>query len=503
MFFALLTRLYFMAYKPHPPSAPLLIGHDPETEIGEDHLARFIDKVVDSLPYPKSPEGAGQPAYHPQMLAKVSLLAYSTGVHSSRRIEQNCNENLPYMLLARDDRPCFRTICSARVEYKEYFERAWLHMLAMGSANGVKVLGRIAIDSTKFKADCSGDLTISAQDYDALVARLHEHMEKAEKIDAQEEREGQSVQTGTGVPVRRVQMVNIVRSVGKPMVEGEVTSRMLARIEASIETLEKAKTDGLKHVSLSDPDARMMPIGRSKKIGLGHMFEVAVDSGLLVAAGSTNACSDTGRLKGLVDEAKKNDPVKVTQVLADSGYYQGGQIVELLESGLEVIVPDATTAGEMRRPETESVEKVEFTKIEGRNAYLCPEGKVLVYKGREESGGQTIKQYKAQKLCTGCPLASKCLSKEDVKYRTIRVQEHAAQIKPYLERFKDPEFRKLYYIRGPEVETVFAVAHTNMAFHRWSVRGEDNIASEAALLAAAYQVRKLYRKLGGRLPKAA
>ena len=41
------------------------------------------------------------------MLAKVSLYAYATNVHSSRRIEQNCHEHLAYMYLARDDRPSY------------------------------------------------------------------------------------------------------------------------------------------------------------------------------------------------------------------------------------------------------------------------------------------------------------------------------------------------------------------------------------------------------------
>jgi len=487
-----------MAFKPHPPSAPLLVGYDPHTEIGEEHLARFIDAVVESAPCPEAPSGPGQPGYHPKMLAKISMYAYTTGVHSSRRIEQNCNGHLAYMYLARDDRPCYRTICDARTDFKAYFEQIWLHLLVLGSANGIKTLGRISIDSTKFKADCSEDLIIDAKEYDAVLARLREHLDLAQQTDAREDEEGQSVRTSIGVSVRRLQMRAIVRSVGEPAAEGEITPRMRARIESGIQTLEQAKEDGRNHVSLSDPDARMMPIGAGRRIAMGHMFEVAADGGLLVAGGSCNAGGDTGRLMPLLDEAQKNDPVPVTSVSADSGYFEGGTIAKLLATDLDVVIPDATTAGAMRRPEPEPKDKIEFTKIEGRNAYICPEGNVLTYKDGWDSGGQRFTQYKTKNICTDCPLADRCLSKPTNKYRYINIQQYGAELKDYLAGFKDPEIRKAYYARGPAIETIFAVLRTTMQFSRWTVRGDKKVASEASLLKVSFQARKIHTQMRGR-----
>ena len=93
--------------------------------------------------------------------------------------------------------PAIHTLSTACVELKEYFHIIWLHLLPSASLNGISMIGRIDIDSTKFHPDCSEDLVIEAKDYDALVARLQEHIDRAAKADADENIEGQSIKTPT------------------------------------------------------------------------------------------------------------------------------------------------------------------------------------------------------------------------------------------------------------------------------------------------------------------
>jgi hypothetical protein len=50
----------------------------------------------------------------------------------------------------------------------------------------------------------------------------------------------------------------------------------------------------------------------------------------------------------------------VEECVADSGYYEGGAVVALQDSGLAAVVPDSTTAGAMRRkPEDTTGEPVQ------------------------------------------------------------------------------------------------------------------------------------------------
>jgi len=198
-------------------------------------------------------------------------------------------------------------------------------------------------------------------------------------------------------------------------------------------------------------------------------LEVAADSGLLVAGGSTNEASDTGRLVPLVEEARLHGPVEVTGVVADSGYFKEDDVAALEDSGLDVIVPDSTTACKMRRGEPLGQQgEIVFERIEGRNAYRCPEGNILDRMGKPSADGTA--KYRARRECTGCPVAGSCLKDPNAKRRNMRLRLQTERITAYLAAFADPAVRVAYYARGPAVETIFAYIRRIIGFVRWSVR---------------------------------
>jgi hypothetical protein len=425
------------------------------------------------------------------MLIKLLVFAYATGTFSSRRIVQNCNEHLAYLFLSRGQRPCFRTICAARTDYAAYLKEVWLTLLATAASEGMSTAGKIAVDATRFKANASGDLVVSQKDYEEVLLRLEEVLTQAREVDAKEDAESLASPTSTGVNVSRITVRTVLRSVGEEPPKGTVTIQTEGRLAECVAVVNRARAEGKKHVSLSDPDAQMMPIGSQKRVSMGHALEVASDSGLLVAGGSTNAPSDTGRLVPLVEEARKHDPAGVSEVAADSGYFEASDIVALQDSGVEVVVPDSVTAGKMRRKQPlGNGNEIVFERVEGQNAYRCPEGRILDRVGKPGADGAA--KYRARKDCTGCPLASRCLKSSKVKKRTLQIRGHVDRIVPYLERFFEPFVRAAYYARGPAVETVFAYLRRIVGFGRWSVRGASKVAAEAELLKCVYQVRKLH-----------
>src|SRR5580704_1122267 len=148
-------------YKPHPDPVPLLIGFDPVRDLPGDHLAFLVDAVVDEgiVVHPKQ-FAAGQPEYDPRMLYKVLLYAMVMGVHSSRRIEASCYENLAFLLLVRDDRPSYHVFSTARLEGKETLKKLFGHLHVVASKAGMPRIGRIAIDSSKFAANASKDSVV-------------------------------------------------------------------------------------------------------------------------------------------------------------------------------------------------------------------------------------------------------------------------------------------------------------------------------------------------------
>jgi hypothetical protein len=363
--------------------------------------------------------------------------------------------------------------------------------MATCAGEGLACVGKIAIDSSRFKANTSRDLVVHETEYVKLLERLAELLARAREVDSREDQEGEAVNTHTQVDVSRITVRTVVRSLGKEAPEGVMSGRAVKRMRECVQAVEEARDEGRSYLSLSDPDARMMPIGSGRKISMGHALEVAVDNGVVVAGKTMNAATDSGGLLPTVLDACQNDAAAVTEVVADSAYFLAEDILELQDAGLKVVVPDSTTACKMRRGEKIGARQaIDFTPIEGQDAYRCPQGNELRPCGSTRTG---TRRYRASRPCTDCPLAELCLPKPGTKFRNLSMRAHHERITPYLATFDDPKMREKYYARGPGVETVFAVLRRILGFVQWSVRGAQKIAAEGELLKCTYQLRKLHK----------
>lgn len=92
----------------------LILPLDLEIKIPPNHLSRLVHQVVeqidDKILYRVYP-GGGRAAYHPKMMLKVILYAYTKGIYSSRKIASQLQENIYFMWLANYQQPDFRTMC--------------------------------------------------------------------------------------------------------------------------------------------------------------------------------------------------------------------------------------------------------------------------------------------------------------------------------------------------------------------------------------------------------
>ena len=180
-----------MAYRQHAPPAPLLFGYDPFRDLPLDHLARLIEYVVEeTVVPPHRGRQAGQPPYDPRLCIKVLVYSYCVGVRSSRVMERNCRESLPYLFLTRGEAPSYRTLCTARTEQGEFLEAVWEGLFSVAAGVGLDRLGRITLDSTKLRANASPDAVVTRQEFTAVRAELERIQAEVSRLDAQEEAEG-------------------------------------------------------------------------------------------------------------------------------------------------------------------------------------------------------------------------------------------------------------------------------------------------------------------------
>ena len=75
------------SFRPYDPRQQLLLPPNLADWLPEDHLARFVGEVVDTLDltevYAAYQDGRGTQPYHPTMMVKVLVYGYCIGVRSS------------------------------------------------------------------------------------------------------------------------------------------------------------------------------------------------------------------------------------------------------------------------------------------------------------------------------------------------------------------------------------------------------------------------------------
>ncbi len=77
----------------------MLIPLNLEEMIPQEHLVRQVDEIInriDTSILDQQYEGGGTSAYHPVMLLKIILYAYSQRIFSSRRIAKALRENITF-----------------------------------------------------------------------------------------------------------------------------------------------------------------------------------------------------------------------------------------------------------------------------------------------------------------------------------------------------------------------------------------------------------------------
>jgi transposase len=107
----------------------LTLPMDLEEDIPKNHLVRVVNAAVNRLDdkiFASAYPCGGRDSYHPKMLTKVIVHAYTQRLYSSRQIAKAVRENVMFMWIAGRQRPDFRTINRFRSErMKTVLEKAF------------------------------------------------------------------------------------------------------------------------------------------------------------------------------------------------------------------------------------------------------------------------------------------------------------------------------------------------------------------------------------------
>lgn len=287
---------------------------DLEARLAADHRARVVWEFVEGLDLSplyqaiKAVEGhAGRPPIDPAILMALWLYATLEGVGSARALARLCEEHDAYRWICGGVSVNYHTLADFRVDPAEVLDRLLTTSVAALVAEGLVELTRVAQDGVKIRASAGGAsfrrgerLTQCLAEAAAQVAALREQLEADPAGGSR-------------------------RAAAAQQRAAEERRQRVAEALAQLPGLEarrrKAGVKGPARLSTTDPEARVMKMADGGfRPAFNAQLMTATQSQVIVGVELTNAGTDQGQLRPMVEQVQRRYGRAPTDVLADGGY---------------------------------------------------------------------------------------------------------------------------------------------------------------------------------------
>ena len=337
-----------MKFKEYRQNQMMLMPPSLDDKIPQDHLARYISKVVDQLNLKEIEDGysdLGCHAYHPRMLLKVILYGYSIGIRSSRRMQKESREDLVFMWLAGMQEPDFRTISDFRKDRIKDIKQLFNQVLGICYELGMVQCGKISIDGTKIEANSSRNKIVFRKKLEKSKAnyerKIDEILQEAEDIDAEEDRiygdkDGYSLEREyTAEEIREA--MKRAREKAKLERHKEKELEKLALVNKQLERMGEDRNS----FGNTDKDATLM-LMKKDSLGEGYNVQMATENQVIVGFGVFQDRADTYLLQPMIAEVEQNLGMIPEAILADKGYCSEKNYEYLSCRGMKAAIPPHT-----------------------------------------------------------------------------------------------------------------------------------------------------------------
>ncbi len=184
-------------FKEYTMGQMVLLPVDLEEEIEPNHLVRVVNAAIEKMELRvvyEQYKGGGTSSYHPKMLLKVLIYAYSQQIYSSRKIAKALRENIYFMWLSGNSHPDFHTINRFRGKVvKATITEIFAAVLTLLVEGGYVKLENYFVDGTKLEANASKYSFVWAKNTkrykEQVQAKVAELLESIEQINAAEDAE--------------------------------------------------------------------------------------------------------------------------------------------------------------------------------------------------------------------------------------------------------------------------------------------------------------------------
>jgi len=374
---------------------------------------------------------------------------------------------------------------------------------------GLISLNQVMLDGTDIRANNSRHNTKRKASIQEKLAVLDQQIEQA-MAQAQQQDQIEDQLYGQTSPTK------LPRELKNLKTRQEKLKQAMARIEEiERERLDRsARTAHGPAAPLADPDARVLP-NKSGGFAPNYTAVLAVDgqSGMIVDTQVLGSNNETATVLPAVANIKENFQKKPARLVADSGFNNVPNLVELEKEGVEALMPpkcqfkeNPALRADPQQPvapehwdnlpldrRIKVLDRAAFLYDGSKDCYVCPMGKTLNYvENRPYHHGRNKGMYRVYESpsCAGCPLASRCLPKKTPNRRICR-DEYEELRESMANRLASEDGKKQYRRRAHASETPFARLKSHMNFRQFLLRGIKKVETELRWAAIAYNVMKL------------
>ncbi|MBM6998516.1 IS1182 family transposase [Paenibacillus sp. DXFW5] len=497
----------------------LCLPMDLEEDIPQHHVVRVVNAAVNRLSdtiFASAYPGGGRDSYHPKMLTKVLIYAYTQRIYSSRLIAKAVRENIMFMWIAGRQRPDFRTINRFRSDrMKDILESVFTAVLELLVEEGYVKLDHYFVDGTKIEANANRYTFVWGKAVVKQKAKLEEKVrtlfatiEETERKEEQEQPNQDLAELGEASSLTSEKLEKAVQQLEEKL-------KQVPKNKSLKKAVRTLKTDLLPRLqkyeqqlgilgernsySKTDTDATFMRMKedhmRNGQLKPGYNVQIGTENQFIVGYSLHQRPTDTRTLKPHLEKVKTQLGRIPGTVIADAGYGSEENYAYLEGEAVRAIVKYNTYHKEKTKAWKKDISKLDNWQYdEAKDTWICPAGQRLTFiresKEKNESGYETRKRHYRSTSCAECPLKASCTKASGD--REIQVSMHYLRYKKLArEQLTSEEGYALSVQRMHEPESVFGQVKNNRGFRRFLLRGLLKVNLEVGWLSLAHNLLKV------------
>lgn len=480
----------------------------------EHTLNQIVDQELDLSIFDSRyrNDARGAPAWHPAVMLKIILYAYSRGITSSREIERCCRENIVFMALSANSCPHFTTIADFISSMADEVTPLFLEVLLI--CDEMKLIGKemFAVDGCKMPANASREWSGTIDELSRKAQKMERALRCMMARHQYEDSQGKPASAGR-----------------KEMQRQQALKQKIEKVKRWLDDHDDKPGRGKKprKSNVTDNDSAKMKTSHGTLQGYDGVAMVDAKRQVVVHAQAYGEPQEHDLLLPMVVGTRENfqaidrdaDVFRRAAMAADSGFHTDANVAALNEQRIDAYIADklyrkrdarfadvekykARHKAEIRKSRHSVYRSADFHYDPIHRTCICPAGKALYQNGSHchIKGREYVKFTGPKKHCMPCEQRAQCLrhpQRTPVRAVVFR-REWGEPVAPSCtERMKQKidsrHGREQYGRRLAIVEPVFGNITHNKGLRRFSLRGWLKVNVQWKLYCIVHNLLKIHR----------